>query len=77
MQDDDQNKKLSVYFTIGVVLIFVSAAIFVTTNWAHLTIFFKLGLLGCVTFVNFGISTVFSKFNNISKPLFVEIPAMA
>lgn len=62
MNDEGQNRKLSVYFTLGIVLIFISAAIFVTTNWAHMTIFLKLSLLGCVTFMNFGISTVFSKF---------------
>ena len=67
---EPQKTKISaigVAFAVGVLLLIVSAAVFLTASWQTLAPIAKCAVLGAVTMVVFGMSAVFKKVLKLEK----------
>lgn len=67
---EPQKSKISavgIAFAVGVLLLIVSAAVFLTASWQTLAPIAKCAVLGAVTLVVFGMSAVFKKVLKLEK----------
>ena len=68
--NEPQKTKISavgIAFAVGVLLLIVSAAVFLTASWQTLAPITKCAVLGAVTLVVFGMSAVFKKVLKLEK----------